>query len=165
MKNLGEKIWRLREDKGLSQETLAEKLEVSRQTVSNWENDKATPDAYKLKQLCEVLGVSADGLLETGERDTALEEKTSKLPEEDANFVGRKRDKGRVLRILLLSVLGVIAALLLAVAIVLFTLPKEEKSQVITSAFTLTPTVGGIFLLALAAALLVAVTVILFKRK
>lgn len=42
MKKLGEKIWRLREEKGLSQEVLAEKLDVSRQTVSNWENDRAT---------------------------------------------------------------------------------------------------------------------------
>ena len=165
MKKLGEKIWRLREEKGLSQEALAEKLEVSRQTVSNWENDKATPDAYKLRQLCEVLGVSADGLLETGERDSALEEMNSELPKEDANFVGRKKDKGRLWRVLLLSVLGVIAALLLAVAIVLFSLPEEDKSQVITSAFTLTPTMGGIFLLVLVASLLVAITVILFKRK
>ena len=165
MKKLGEKIWRLREEKGLSQESLAEKLEVSRQTVSNWENDKATPDAYKLKQLCEVLGVSADGLLETGEHDCTSGEKNSELPQEDAISVGRKKDKGRVWRVLLLSFLGVIAALLLAVAIVLFTLPEEEKSQVITSAFTLTPTMGGIFLLVLVASLLVAITVISFKRK
>ena len=165
MKKLGEKIWRLREEKGLSQESLAEKLEVSRQTVSNWENDKATPDAYKLKQLCEVLGVSADVLLETGERDSASGEKKFELPKEDDNFVGRKKDKGRMWRVLLLSVLGAIAALLLAVAIVLFTLPEEEKSQVITSAFTLTPTMGGIFLLVLVASLLIAITVILFKRK
>ena len=165
MKKLGEKIWQLREEKGLSQETLAEKLDVSRQTVSNWENDKATPDAYKLKQLCEVLGVSADGLLETGEHDSALGEKNSELSQEDDISVGRKKDNGRVWRVLLLSVLGVIAALLLAVAIVLFTLLEEEKSQVITSAFTLTPTMGGIFLLVLVASLLVAITVMVFKRK
>lgn len=165
MKKLGEKIWRLREEKGLSQEALAEKLEVSRQTVSNWENDRATPDAYKLKHLCEVLGISADGLLEMGECDCTLEEKKSELSQEDTNFVGRKKDKMRVWRLLLLSVLGIIAALLLAVAIVLFTLLEEEKTQVITSAFTLTPTMGGIFLLVLVASLLVAFTVILFKRK
>jgi len=165
MKKLGEKIWRLREEKGLSQEALAEKLEVSRQTVSNWENDRATPDAYKLKQLCEALGASADELLETGERDSALGEKNSEVPQGDVNFVGRKKDKRRVWWVLLVSVLGIVAALLLAVAIFLFTLPEEEKTQVITSAFTLTPTMGGIFLLVLVASLLVAVTVILFKRK
>ena len=157
MKKLGEKIWRLREENGLSQEALAEKLEVSRQTVSNWENDRATPDAYKLKQLCEVLGISADGILEMGENPG--------LSQEDANFVVRKNDKRRVWRILLISTIGIIAALLLAVAIVLFTLPEKDKTQVITSAFTLTPTMGGIFLIVLVAALLVAGTVILFKRK
>lgn len=163
MKKLGEKIWRLREEKGLSQEALAERLEVSRQTVSNWENDRATPDAYKLKQLCEVLGVSADKLLETAERDQ-LGEENPELPKENS-FAVREKDKRRIWRVLLLSFLGIIAALLLAVAIVLFTLPEEEKTQVVTSIITLTPTMGGIFLLVLAASLLVAVTVLLFKKK
>ena len=155
MKDLGEKIWRLREERGLSQEVLAEKLDVSRQTVSNWENDRATPDAYKLKQLCEVLGVSADELLETGEQVPA----ESALPKEE----NAEKKRGRVGRIVLLAVLGVAAALLLSVAIVLFSLP--EGGEAITSAFTLTPTLGGIFLLVLVAALLVAVAVVLFKRK
>ena len=165
MKKLGEKIRRLREEKGLSQEVLAEKLDVSRQTVSNWENDRATPDAYKLKQLCEVLGISAEGILEIEGRDSIAEEEKSELSKEDSDFVGQKNDKRQVWRILLISVIGVIAVFLLVVAIVLFTLPKEEKTQVITSAFTLTPTMGGVFLLVLVAALIIACTVILFKRK
>ena len=60
---LGEKIRLLREARGLSQEELAEKLDVSRQTVSNWENDRATPDAVKLGALCKTFGVSADEML------------------------------------------------------------------------------------------------------
>ena len=60
---LGEKIWRLRESRNMSQEELAEKLGVSRQTVSNWENDKAVLDAEKLATLCSVFGVSADDML------------------------------------------------------------------------------------------------------
>ena len=60
---LGEKIWRLRESQHMSQEELAEKLSVSRQTVSNWENDKAVLDAEKLATLCAVFGVSADDVL------------------------------------------------------------------------------------------------------
>lgn len=162
MKNLGEKIWRLREERGLSQEALAEKLDVSRQTVSNWENDRATPDAYKLKQLCEALGVSADGFLGMKECNSALRENSSVLSEEDAGLVGKQR---RIFRIVLLAFLGAVAALLFAIAIVLFTLPEEEKTQAITSAFTLTPALGGVFLLVLSASLLVAVAVILLKRK
>ena len=163
MQKLGEKIWRLREEKGLSQEALAEMLEVSRQTVSNWENDRATPDAYKLKQLCEELGVSADVLLETGESDPVRQEKNYEPSKDDDNVVGRKTNM-RVLRIVLLAVFGIAAALLLAIAIVLFALP-EEKTQVVTSVFTLTPTMGGIILLVLAAVLIVAATVIMLKRK
>ncbi len=163
MQKLGEKIWRLREEKGLSQEALAEKLEVSRQTVSNWENDRATPDAYKLKQLCEELGVSADVLLETGESDPVRQEKNYEPSKDDVNVVERRTNM-RVLRIVLLAVFGITVALLLAIAIVLFALP-EEKTQVVTSVFTLTPTMGGIILLVLAAVLIVAATVIILKRK
>lgn len=163
MQKLGEKIWRLREEKGLSQEALAEKLEVSRQTVSNWENDRATPDAYKLKQLCEELGVSADVLLEMGESDPVRQEKNYEPSKDDVNVVGRRTNM-RVLRIVLLAVFGIAAALLLAIAVVLFALP-EEKTQVVTSVFTLTPTMGGIILLVLAAVLIVAATVIMLKRK
>ena len=163
MQKLGEKIWRLREEKGLSQEALAEMLDVSRQTVSNWENDRATPDAYKLKQLCEELGVSADVLLETGESDPVRQEKNYEPSKDDVNVVGRKTNM-RVLRIVLLAVFGIAAALLLAIAIVLFALP-EEKTQVVTSVFTLTPTMGGIILLVLAAVLIVTATVIMLNRK
>lgn len=99
------------------------------------------------------------------ERDSVAEEEKSELSKEDSDFVGQKNDKRRVWRILLISVIGVIAVFLLAVAIVLFTLPEEDKTQVITSAFTLTPTMGGVFLLVLVAALIIACTVILFKRK
>lgn len=60
---LGEKIWQLRERKRMSQEELAEKLGVTRQTVSNWENDKAMLDAEKLAKVCAVFGVSADDML------------------------------------------------------------------------------------------------------
>lgn len=162
MKKLGEKIWRLREEKGLSQEILAEKLEVSRQTISNWENDRATLDAYKLKQLCEILGVSADELLETGENTS--EEKNSESPKEEGP-AEQQRDKKRTGKRFVLCLLGTVAALLLAVAIYLFTLPKKDETQVITSAFTLTPTMGGIFLLVLVASILIAVTVILLKKK
>ncbi len=159
MKDLGEKIWRLREAKGLSQEALAERLEVSRQTISNWENDRATPDAYKLRQLCEVLGVGADELLSMGEGLPASSERSPSPETAD----GQKRHKRRFW-IALIAVLGTIAALLIAVAIVLFTLPTDG-TQAITSAFTMTPTMGGIFLLVLSAALLAALTIAIFKRK
>ncbi|HEL1559773.1 helix-turn-helix domain-containing protein [Streptococcus suis] len=49
--------------KNLSQDELAEKLYISRQAVSKWENGEATPDIDKLVQLAEIFGVSLDYLV------------------------------------------------------------------------------------------------------
>ena len=55
---LGRQIKKYRGELGLSQEMLAEKIYVSRQTVSNWENDKNYPDINSLLRLSEVFVVS-----------------------------------------------------------------------------------------------------------
>ncbi len=60
--NLGEKIYKLRTEKNLSQGDLAEKLDVSRQSVSKWETDTAVPDLDKLIKLCDVFEISLDEL-------------------------------------------------------------------------------------------------------
>lgn len=65
--SIGEKIYLLREKKGLSQEELAEKLNVSRQTISNWENDKVKIDVEKASELCRIFNVSMDELFGRGE--------------------------------------------------------------------------------------------------
>ena len=46
--NIGEKIFELRKSRNLSQEEVAEKLNVTRQTVSKWETNKSTPDFDKI---------------------------------------------------------------------------------------------------------------------
>ena len=60
---LSEKILTLRKQNGMSQETLAEKLDVSRQAVSRWEVGSAQPDASNVLQLSKLFGVTADYLL------------------------------------------------------------------------------------------------------
>jgi len=60
---LGEKITHLRSVTGMSQEALADKLLVSRQSVSKWEMDQALPQIDKVLQLCQIFNVSADDLL------------------------------------------------------------------------------------------------------
>ena len=60
---LGEKLLDLRKSKGLSQEEVADKLGVTRQTVSKWETDQSTPDFDKIAPLCELYEISADELL------------------------------------------------------------------------------------------------------
>lgn len=60
---LGEKLQLLRKSRGLSQEQLAEVLEVSRQAVSKWENNDSEPDLDKLRAICTYFGVTTDYLI------------------------------------------------------------------------------------------------------
>lgn len=60
---LGKHIKKLRSEKNLSQDDLSQLIFVSRQTISNWENDKSYPDVHSLVLLSKVLDVSVDKLL------------------------------------------------------------------------------------------------------
>ncbi|MBQ8563848.1 MAG: helix-turn-helix transcriptional regulator [Firmicutes bacterium] len=74
--NLGDKIMTLRRQRGWSQEELAERCQVSRQSVSKWESGQSAPDLDKILTLSEIFGVSTDFLLkESVDRDvvTAVE--------------------------------------------------------------------------------------------
>ena len=70
MVNSGEIIYNLRVKNNMSQGNLADKLNVSRQTVSKWENGICMPDTEKLIQLSEIFNVSTDYILK-GEDKTA----------------------------------------------------------------------------------------------
>lgn len=61
--NIGEKILNLRQEKGWSQEELAEKLSVSRQSISKWESGKTLPDSDKIISLSGLFSVTTDFLL------------------------------------------------------------------------------------------------------
>ena len=60
---LAEKIMKLRKQNGWSQEELAAKLNVTRQSVSKWESRASIPDLDKILKLSELFGVSTDYLL------------------------------------------------------------------------------------------------------
>lgn len=60
---LGQKLKALLKDNGMTQEDLAEKLDVSRQAVGKWVNDKGIPEVGKLVQISSLFGVSIDYLL------------------------------------------------------------------------------------------------------
>ena len=66
---LCEKLYELRRAAGLSQEELAERLNVSRQAVSKWENGAAQPELSKLVELSRLYGVSVDVLLSLEEAE------------------------------------------------------------------------------------------------
>ena len=62
----GAKLQQVRKAAGLSQEQLADLMELSRQAISKWETDQAVPDIEKVTQLCEIFKLSADEFLGTG---------------------------------------------------------------------------------------------------
>lgn len=62
--NLGNSLFNARKKRGLSQEQAAEKLGVSRQTISKWETDETLPDIRQSKQLAVLYGLSLDELIE-----------------------------------------------------------------------------------------------------
>lgn len=64
---LGQKIAALRKKNNFSQETLAEKMNISRQAVSKWESEQSIPDIEKIVALSELFGVTTDYLLKSGE--------------------------------------------------------------------------------------------------
>jgi len=76
---IGEKITKLRLALNLSQEQLAEKMAVSRQSVSKWEMDQALPQIDKVLQLCQLFEISTDELLQDTipvyANDTQIQEK------------------------------------------------------------------------------------------
>lgn len=64
---LGEKLLDLRKKLGLSQEEVAEKLNVSRQTISKWETGQTVPELFKVKLLSELYNVSYDYLISSSQ--------------------------------------------------------------------------------------------------
>lgn len=95
METIGKRISALRKARGMKQEELAERLDVSGQAVSKWENDQTCPDISLLPRLAGVFGVTTDYLL-TGEQEQAPPVRM--VPEEE-----RKDLRDMMLRILVES--------------------------------------------------------------
>ena len=64
---IGERLLKMRKDKNLSQEEIAERLNVTRQTISKWETDQSVPDFDKIVPICNLFGITSDELL-TGKK-------------------------------------------------------------------------------------------------
>lgn len=74
--SLGENLQFLRKRDNITQEQLAEKLDVSRQSVSKWESDTTYPEMDKLIQLCQMFHCSMDDLVQGYIKDIHVEDKT-----------------------------------------------------------------------------------------
>jgi len=69
MISLSEKILKLRKMNGMSQDDLAEKVGVSRQSISKWESDQAKPELEKILLLAKIFQVTTDYLIQPSEID------------------------------------------------------------------------------------------------
>lgn len=91
MNNLGERLFKLRRDKKLSQEEVAEKLNVTRQTISKWETDQSMPDFDKIVPLCKLYGITPDELfIELKVKETSKNNEYSTLLEEEKLKTSKK---------------------------------------------------------------------------
>ena len=73
--NFDEKIIKIRKDNNLTQEEMAEKLNVSRQAISNWENKRNLPDIEMLIIISKIFSISLDELILGGEEMNDIEKK------------------------------------------------------------------------------------------
>lgn len=113
---LGENILELRKKKGLSQEQLGEKINVTRQTISNWELNETSPNPEQLKLLSSVLEVSIDNLLDNDIKST-MESKISNT----------EKLAGLILKIL--KVMGVLILIFLIFIIFSLIIFNSNKSS------------------------------------
>lgn len=91
---LGEKIQSLRKQQGLSQEALAEKVFVTRQTISKWELDQSTPDLDFIAKLSDIFNVSSDYLIKSELT------KPDELPFKKRTYRLSQRVKGAILAVI-----------------------------------------------------------------
>ncbi len=83
-KTIGKKLYDLRKQSGFTQDYVAEKLGVSAQAVSKWENDIACPDIMTLPKIAELYGITIDELFKNEEVQSNVKyEKTEKVNENE----------------------------------------------------------------------------------
>lgn len=111
---LGEKIYKLRTQHNLSQGDLANELNVSRQSISKWENNNSTPDLDKIIKLAEIFNVSLDELIKNEEKDETIINNT---PEKTPTTQTKNREKKIGKGLLIAGVISIFVFLLLGLGI------------------------------------------------
>ena len=129
---LGQNLQAARKAKGLSQETLAEQIGVSRQALGKWEKDTALPGLDNLQAAAQVLGVSVDTLLGTEAAGPApavtLDAMRDLLAARDAEQRQHRR---------LWGLLGAAAAVVVVLLLVVQNLAYQRKMQSLTDSYAM----------------------------
>lgn len=115
---IGKKILELRKKNGLSQEALAEKVSVTRQTISKWELGETSPDLKQSKELSKIFKVSLDELTDNDIKDI-LVEKTSNT----------EKLAGIILKIMKFTVIFIVVAPILLISLRIIFKNIHEKNS------------------------------------
>lgn len=141
---VSEKIYKLRKENNLSQEAFAEKLGVSRQSVSKWESGDVLPDSDKIILMSEIFGVTTDYLLKDNEAEkeitsdeiqkqnlteTAEPEPAEKDSETDKSE--KKKDKKKLLKII--AVILAVCVVITAVALPIYLSRVKNAQNAVTA--------------------------------
>lgn len=146
---LSEKLYQLRKKSGLSQEQLAEQLNVSRQAISKWESGSAFPESEKLIIISNYFGISVDYLLKDDVED-------------DAKTVNNEAGKNsKMLPGLIICIAGIVAMILWG----LFSILRPETSNQMSESSMITIDGNGIFLILCVAAVITGAGLLLRSQK
>lgn len=124
------RLYELRKQKGYSQEELANKLNVSRQTVSKWEMGDTTPDMEKLAAISDLFEISLDELVlgkekQTMDNSSATSEKIKALEEKVLTEDNKKKaKKGLKIAGIVLGVLFAVDVISMILYFILYGVPK-----------------------------------------
>ena len=131
--DLGERLFELRKSKNLTQDEVAEKLKVTRQTVSKWETNQSTPDFDKIVPLCELFEIGVEELL-TGKKPEETQKGEQKTENNEEKVLTKQEVKEKSAKVVSSSIFIYIAA----IAFLMIAIPVQHANPVVaTSVFLL----------------------------
>lgn len=148
-KLLSEKLYKLRKKSGLSQEQLAEQLNVSRQAISKWEQGTAVPESEKLISISNYFGVTVDYLLKEDTEDTM--NTTAEVVEENPKMMAG----------IVICIAGIVAMVIWG----LLSIFRPERSNQLSDSSMITIDGNGIFLILCVVAIVVGASLLLKTKK
>lgn len=120
-----EKLIMFRKEKGMSQENLGEKLDVTRQTISKWELGETTPEMDKLIRMSELFETTVDNLIK--DKQIEIDNK-----QKDINSSNTQKLAGILIFIIkTFGILFIISFIFMIIGIVFFSNVKNTKSEVV----------------------------------
>lgn len=130
---LGNKILNLRKKAGYSQEVLAEKLDVTRQTISNWECGQTTPDIIQAKSIAKIFHISLDELTDNNIENILLERISN-----TENLTNKIVKILKVLGVILIASIVSFMIIIISLSIYNYKISKKEYSYVMPETKTKT---------------------------